>query len=265
MAGKSTEQLEYECANLLKEFGFSEYEAYTFVYLLRLGTGTAKNVAEVGDVPRTRVYDAVEVLHEAGLVDIQHTSPKKFTPVSRESALRKLDLQRENTITELSELFDKLEPATRQPEEFGVWTVTGHEAVASRLLEFIDDTEDELIYMTVDELLTDDHLDHLESAEKRGVDIYLAGLSEPVQAEIQERIPSAEPFETLWAWADEGAGSLLITDKRTALVSVLVDQDATDSIHEMGIWGTGERNSLVVVLRAIFTWRLDTLTSDSDE
>lgn len=264
MAGKSTEQLEYECANLLKEFGFSEYEAYTFVYLLRLGVGTARDVAEVGDVPRTRVYDAVDVLHEAGLVDIQQTSPKKFTPVSRESALRKLDLQRENTITELSELFEHLEPATQQPEEFGVWTVTGHEAVTSRLLEFIDDADDELIYMTVDELLTDDHLDHLEAAEKRGVDIYLAGLSEPVQGEIQERIASAELFETLWAWSDEGAGSLLITDKRTALVSVLVDQNATDDIHETGIWGTGERNSLVVVLRAIFTWRLNTLT-ESDE
>ncbi len=264
MADKSTERLEQECAALLKEFGFSEYEAYTFVYLLRLGVGTAKDVAAVGDVPRTRVYDAGDALHEAGLVDIQHTSPKKFTPVSRESAIRKLDLQRQNTITELSELLDKLEPATRQPEEFGVWTVAGHEAVASRLLEFIDDAEDELVFMTVDELLTDDHLDRLAAAETRGVDIYLAGLSEPVQAEIRERVPSAETFETLWAWADEGAGSLLVTDKRTALVSVLADQ-GTDSTHEMGIWGTGERNSLVVVLRAIFTWRLDTLASDSDE
>ncbi|WP_348611021.1 TrmB family transcriptional regulator [Halobaculum rarum] len=265
MSQKSTEQLEYECASLLKEFGFSEYEAYTYVYLLRLGVGTAKDIAEVGDVPRTRVYDAVEALHEAGLVDIQHTSPKRFTPVSRESALRKLDIQRENTITELSELFDHLEPADPQSEEFGVWTVTGHEAVTSRLLEFIDDAEDELIYMTVDELLTDEHLDHLEAAEERGVDIYLAGVSDAVQAEIQEQIPSAELFETLWAWSDEGAGSLLITDKRTALVSVLVDQDATDGIHETGIWGTGEHNSLVVVLRAIFTWRLNTLTSGSDE
>lgn len=265
MAGKTTEQLEYECASLLKEFGFSEYEAYTFVYLLRLGVGTAKDVAELGDVPRTRVYDAVNVLHEAGLVDTQHTSPKKFTPVSRESALRKLDLQRENTITELSELFEHLEPATRPPEEFGVWTVTGHEAVASRVLEFVDDAEDELIFMTVDELLTDEHLDHLEAAEERGVDIYLAGLSEPVQAQIKERVPAAEIFETLWAWSDEGAGSLLITDKRTALVSVLVGQDATDSIPETAIWGTGEHNSLVVVLRAIFTWRLGTYTSESGE
>lgn len=265
MAGKTTEQLEYECASLLKEFGFTEYEAYTFVYLLRLETGTARDVAEVGDVPRPRVYDAVDALYEAGLVDIQYTSSKKFTPVSRETALHKLGLQRENTITELSELFEHLEPATRQPEEFGVWTVTGHEAVTSRLLEFMDDAEDELIYITVDELLTDEHLDHMKAAEERGVDIYLAGLSEPVQAQIQERMPAAELFETLWAWSDEGAGSLLITDKRTALVSVLVDQDAMDSIHETAIWGTGEYNSLVVVLRAIFTWRLGTLPSESGE
>ncbi|NHN47994.1 TrmB family transcriptional regulator [Halostella sp. JP-L12] len=265
MAGKPTEQLEYECANLLKEFGFSEYEAYTFVYLLRLGAGTAKDVADVGDVPRTRVYDAVDALHKVGLVDIQHTSPKKFTPVSRESALRKLDLQRKNIISELSELLEHLEPATQPPEELGVWTVTGHEAVTNRLLEFIDDAEDELIYMTVDELLTDDHLDHLKAAEERDVDIYLAGLSEPVQTQIQERVPSAELFETLWAWSDEGAGSLLITDKRTALVSVLVDQEATNSIHETGIWGTGERNSLVVVLRTIFSWRLDSLSSESGD
>ncbi|WP_435099584.1 TrmB family transcriptional regulator [Halorubrum sp. N11] len=264
MAEKSTEQLEYECADLLKKFGFTEYEAYTFVSLLRLKTGTAKDVAEIGDVPRTRVYDAVDALSEAGLVDVQHASPKKFTAVSRESALRKLDLQHENTITELSELFEQLEPADPRPDEFAVWTVTGHEAVASRILEFVDDAEDELIYMTVDELLTDDHLDHLAAAEERGVDIYLAGVSESVQAEIQERIPSAELFETLWAWSDEGAGSLLITDKRTALVSVIADRDGTRGIHETGVWGTGERNSLVVVLRAIFTWRLDTFTAESE-
>jgi len=51
MAGNSDEQLEYECVSLLKEFGLSEYEAYTFVYLLRLGSGTAKDVADVDGVP----------------------------------------------------------------------------------------------------------------------------------------------------------------------------------------------------------------------
>ena len=196
---------------------------------------------------------------------ISNTRHRRNSRQYRESALRKLNLQRQNTITELSELFEDLEPATQQPEELGVWSVTGYEAVTSRLLEFIDDADDELIYMTVDELLTDDHLDHLEAAEERGVDIYLAGLSDPVQAQLKERVPSAELFETLWAWSDAGAGSLLITDKRTALVSVLADYDTTDDIQETAIWGTGELNSLVVVLRAIFTWRLGTVNPDSVE
>ena len=116
MSGKPNEQVEYECANLLKEFGFSEYEAYTFVYLLRLGSGTAKDIAEVDDVPQTRVYDAVDTLHDAGLVDVQYTSPKQFRPVSRETAIRKLELQREKKLTELSELFDQLDPAEPPPK-----------------------------------------------------------------------------------------------------------------------------------------------------
>jgi len=110
MAGKSTEQLEYECANFLQNFGFTEYEASTFVSLLRLGAGTATDVAEVGNVPRTRVYDAVNSLHKAGLVDIQHSSRKNFTPASRESAIRKLDLQRKNIIMECDRFGQNCQP-----------------------------------------------------------------------------------------------------------------------------------------------------------
>jgi len=256
MAGNSNERLEYECVTLLKEFGLSEYEAYTFVYLLRLGSGTAKDVADIDGVPRTRVYDAVDTLHEAGLVDVQYSSPKRFTPVSRETAIRKLELQRENYLTKLRALFDQLEPAEPHPEEFGVWTVVDRAAVASRLVEFVDDAEDEIIYMTVDELLTDDHLAALSAAEARGVDIHLGNVSADVESRVLDRVPSTKSFETAWKWAEEGAGSLLVTDRRTALVSVLVDRADASSIEETAIWGTGERNSLVVVLRTIFTWRL---------
>ncbi|WP_312912851.1 hypothetical protein [Natronosalvus caseinilyticus] len=71
-------------------------------------------------------------------------------------------------------------------------------------------------------------------------------------------VPSAELFETLWEWQDTSAGNLLITDEETALVSALMNgSDGGDEIKETAIWGAGDRNSLVVVLRAIFSWRLD--------
>ena len=100
MSDRPAEQLEAECAAILQDFGFTEYEAYTFVYLLRLGSGTAKDVASLDHIPRTRVYDAVETLHDAGLVDVKYASPREYTPVSRETAVRSLDLQRQNAIAD---------------------------------------------------------------------------------------------------------------------------------------------------------------------
>jgi len=251
------EVVEAKLVDRFMQLGLTEYEAHTLVALMRLGTGTAKDVADIDSVPRTRVYDAVETLHELGLVDIQHTTPRKFTVISRDSVIRKLDAKRQNTITEIAELGEQLTPEEPTTEELGAWTVNGHEAVSQRVFEFIDEAEDEIIYMTVDDLLTDDHLDHLQKADERGVDIYLAGISDDVQERIQDRVPSAELFDTLWEWADTSAGSLLITDQRTALISVRINTDDEGGLDETAIWGSGEQNSLVVVLRAIFTWRLE--------
>lgn len=256
MAPSDDELVEAELVDHLNTLGFKEYEAHTLVALFRLGTATAKDIADNSDVPRTRVYDAIDPLHESGLVDIQHTSPKKFTVLSRESLVRKLNTDRENTIIEVAELFEQLGPVEPQTEQMGVWTVTGRDSVVERVFEFIDEAHDEIIYMTIDDLLTDDHLDRLQDADERGVDIHLAGISEAVQGRIQDVIPSAELFETLWEWEDTPAGSLLITDEQTALVSVRVGNQAADKVKESAIWGSGARNSLVVVLRAIFTWRL---------
>lgn len=237
----------------LKQLGLTEYEASTFIALVQLGTGTAKDIAEISHIPRTRVYDAVESLHDHGLVDIQHSTPQTFTTVSHEIALRKLRLDHENLIARLEDALIQLDPVEPRREEHEVWTTTGREAVASRALEFIDETEDELVFMTVDELLTKDYLDGLVAAAERDVEIRLAGISGQVRDRVQERIPEVMLFETLWDWEAASAGSLLITDDRTALVSVLLPD--SDTKGETAIWGTGEYNSLVVVLRAIFTRR----------
>ncbi|AEH35884.1 TrmB family transcriptional regulator [Halopiger xanaduensis] len=258
MVSIDEERAEAEALDRLQELGLSQYEAQTLINLLRLGTGTTQDITRVNGVPRTRVYEATERLHELGFIDIQHTTPRKFTIISEETIIRMLNTQRENTITELAECFEAIGPAQPQREQFGVWTVTGREAVASRVDEFIADADEQIVYMTVDELLTDEHLEQLQDADDRGVEIYLAGISDDVQDQIHETVPSAELFETLWEWRDTPAGSLLITDEETALVSALANgSGGATEIEETAIWGAGDRNSLVVVLRAIFTWRLD--------
>lgn len=255
MADRETERIEADLIDRFEELGLTGYEARTLVALARLETGTAREVAEMNEVPRTRVYEAAETLHDLGLVDIKHSTPQQYTVISRESIVRKLDSRRENTITEIGELIDQLGPAETRSEQLGVWTVTGRDAVSQRLITFIQEADDRIVYMTVDELLTEAHLQDLRAAEERDVSIHLAGISGTVQERIQEVVPSAELFETLWEWSDTPAGSLMIADDDTALVSVRVD-DRSNGVEETAIWGSGQRNSLVVVLRSIFAWRL---------
>ncbi|MFC7202420.1 TrmB family transcriptional regulator [Haloferax namakaokahaiae] len=244
----------------LEQFGLSNYAARTFVALTSLGTGTAKEVSQVSNVPRTRVYDAVEELHERGLVDIQQSSPKEFWAVSSETAGRKFEHELRYRTEVLIDALDELEPIARTEEQRGVWTVDGRQAVTERTIELLDSATDEIIYMTVEDLLTENILSALKRAAARGVSIKLAGISATVQEQIQDEIPQAEMFESLWLWSDTPAGRLMMADETKTLVSVLNGGDTAHparSRSETAIWGAGEANSLVVVLKGIFTWRLE--------
>jgi sugar-specific transcriptional regulator TrmB len=243
----------------LEQFGLSAYAARTFVALVSLGTGTAKDVSGVSDVPRTRVYDAVDELQEFGLVDVQQSSPKEFWAISAETTARKFEQEMDHRLSILTTALDELDPVRRSEEQRGVWTVEGQATVTDRVIEFVDDADDEIVYMTVEDLLTEEIIDALRGAAERGVRISLGGVSSDVQARIRDEIPGAKLFESLWVWSDTPAGRLMMIDETQTLVSVLVngpDAAPTDPRAETAIWGSGETNSLVVVLKAIFTWQL---------
>lgn len=244
----------------LEQFGLNTYAARTFVALVGLETGTAKDVSEVSDVPRTRVYDAVDELHERGLVDIRRSSPKRFWAISAATAARKFEQEMDHRLSVLATALDEIEPTQRTEEQHGVWTVEGREAVTDRVIEIIGNADDEIVYMTVEDLLREEIVEALRAAADRGVSIRLAGVSSAVRARIRDDVPGTETFESLWLWSDTPAGRLVMVDETRTLVSALVDDEDTDRPDprsETAIWGSGEMNSLVVVLKAIFTWQLD--------
>lgn len=111
-----------------------------------------------------------------GLVDVQQSSPKQFWPVSVETTTRRFDREYTRTVDRLSEAVDDLESASRTEEQRGVRTVTGQDVVTDRVIEFIEGATDEVVYMTVEDLLTDGIVDRLGAAGRRGVSIELAGI-----------------------------------------------------------------------------------------
>lgn len=120
----------------LEGFGLSAYAARTFVALASLGSGTAKDVSEISDIPRTRVYDAAQELHDRGLVDIRQSTPKEFWPISSETTGRKFEQELTHWTNILVTALDELEPIERREEQRGVWTVDRQAATTDRVLDF---------------------------------------------------------------------------------------------------------------------------------
>jgi len=244
----------------LESLGLSAYAARTFVTLVGLGEATARDVSEASDVPRTHVYDAVGELEERGLVDVQPGSPKRFWAVSPETTGQSFEQTYRHRVETLREALSDVATGSRTAEQRGVWTVTGRQPVAQRAVEFVDRAESEVVYMTVGDLLGDSVRDALGDATDRGVDVYLAEMSDTVEADLAAAVPGARAFESLWTFSDTPAGRLLMVDRERTLVSVLVDGDGDHPPaprDETAIWGSGESNGLVVVLRALFTWQLE--------
>lgn len=184
----------------------STYAARTLVALAGLGSGTAQEVSDVADVPRTRVYDAVEELRGEGLVDVQNAIPKRFWPVSSETAARHFEQEYAHRLNVLTEALDGLESTSPTADQRGVRTVTGRKAVEQRVLEFVRTAEREIAYMIIKQLLDEPIADELHAASDRGVSIQLAEMSRSAEHTLEEAVPGAEPFESLWHWEDTPAG-----------------------------------------------------------
>ncbi|WP_049997340.1 TrmB family transcriptional regulator [Halococcus sediminicola] len=253
MTDSSPDRTVDDAAELFEHLGLSQYEARSYIALLRLGSGTAREISNTTDVPRTRIYDAVESLENWGLVDVQHASPKRFQPVSRETAMRIFRREYNLTFRDLSERLDALEPADRSREQPGVWSLTGRGAVDTRVVELIGDAQDDLIFLTVGELLTEGVLDELAAAADRGVSIRVADGTAATHERVASAVPEVEFVEPPWEWHATPTGRLVMADGETILMSVF---ENGGSPTETAIWGTGSRNSLVVVLKAIFAWWL---------
>lgn len=268
MSGDPSDQARSTAVTQLKALGLSTYAARTFVALVSLGEGTAQDVSEVADVPRTRVYDAADELHDRGLVDVKQSRPQRYWAISTETAGRHFEQEYDHRVTVLTDALDELASATRSTEQQGVWTVTGRDTVTERVVDFISAADDEVVYMTVGELLTDEVIECLSTANDRGVSIRLAEMSQSVETRLEEEVPDAQLFESVWDWSDTPAGRLLMVDQEKTLVSVLVDgngEHPPEPRDETAIWGTGQTNSLVVVLKALFTWQLDNNRESTNE
>ncbi|MFD1646842.1 TrmB family transcriptional regulator [Haloarchaeobius litoreus] len=254
-----------DAVEVLQQLGLKEYEARCFVGLSRLHTGTAKQLSETTEVPRTRVYDAIRVLEAQGLVEVQHSSPQQFRAVPLDEATETLRDQYENRVERLRralETVDTVDDPSETPVQ-QVWSMSGRDAIENRADQLIATATDEVVLVLGDEsLLTDDLVARLNDVDPE-VDLLIGALTESLQEQIQTAVPNATTFVSGLEWLhgeadteDETAiGRLLLTDRSAILVSSIMP----DSGDEQAVFGEGFGNGLVIISRRLMAQGLLTV------
>ncbi|ELZ80964.1 putative transcriptional regulator [Haloferax elongans ATCC BAA-1513] len=255
----STEHPQEDAIDVLQQLGLKEYEAKCFVGLARVSTGTAKQLSEITDVPRTRIYDAIRVLEAQGLVEIQHTSPQQFRAVPLAEATETLRSQYENRIERLTNALEQAEKI--ESDDKGsvqeVWAMSGKKAIENRTFNLLDDADSEIVLVLGDDSLLTDKLVARLNARTDDVDVLIGAATSPLQTKIRELIPDATTFVSGLEWLrDESApsdslaiGRLLLVDRSTILVSTLIPESG----EENAIFGGGFQNGLIVISRRLLS------------
>lgn len=249
-----------EAVSLLQDLGLKEYEARSFTALARVPSGTAKDIHELSEVPRTRVYDAIRVLEAQGLVEVQHSNPRKYRAVSIEEATETLRKKYENRIDTLETYLDDIEDEPDDEMEMvqEVWSLSGHNSIDTRTGGLLEEADSEIVLLVVDEgMATDELFDQLRAASERGVDVIIGGISEGILARVETELPGARVFQSGLEWlvsedtqTEVAIGRLLLTDRTTLLVSSYYPVGGEERT-ESAVYASGLSNGVVVLIRRL--------------
>ena len=249
-----------QAIELLQTLGLKEYEAKSFVALTRLPKATAKEISDISEVPRTRVYDAVRVLESKGLVEIQHSNPQQFRAVGIDEATATLRAEYEDKTDTLNEALDGLEPAATAYETeptHEVWALSGTTAIDSRTEQLVGEADEEIVLVAGSAaVVTDSLVSELDGAIGRNVSTVVATVSDTLREEVTDALPAAEVFVSGLEWLqgsipddDTEITRILLVDRSTILVGT--SRTMGDGGAEHAVFGRGFDNGLVTIVRRL--------------
>jgi sugar-specific transcriptional regulator TrmB len=226
----------------LMQYGLTEYEGRTYLALLAAGAATARDLANVSRVPRTKIYGVLDELHAKGLVQLLPERPKRYeaVPIDRYLAQFEDDIKvRLEKLRQDRELMAREFPRAqaRQERAGSFHVVKGRKNVVSRLLEMVQRGQRDILIagssaMAVRLLF---HLPDLEQAAKRGAVVRVAcPVTEQNQAAVERlRIVAEVRASKL---STQGSGTVIVDGQESLMCHFVPDDEHLFKGDDVGIW-----------------------------
>lgn len=220
----------------LKRLGLPNYQARVFVALQQLGTGTAQDVSDVSEVPRSQVYGAADDLVERGLAELAETSPKQYRPVSLDAARAQLTTRLERERDRAFENLDALR--TESPDrdaDHAVSTLRGRQPIDERVVALVEDAASAVAFVAPEARSLSPRIeDALRERADEGVAVTVVTAAEA----LRERFADSPVRVVVMGEDNPGdfAGRALMVDDETVLLAVATEDDA---VREEAMWTAG--------------------------
>ncbi|MDQ2050827.1 helix-turn-helix domain-containing protein [Natronolimnohabitans sp. A-GB9] len=251
-----------EAVTSLETLGMTEYEARCFVALTRISAGTAKEISQVADVPRSRVYDTIERLERKGLVNVQQSEPREYMAVSVETACRRLREDYDSRLSAAENALEQVEEPESAVEE-GMWAISQSEHVTDRIVAFLEEATDTVHYLVpAIDVFEGQIAEALSSAAGRGVEVYIEVPTDDARDDVLEMTPDVEVVvasdlrQTSEVYS-ERPGQLLMVDGEAIVAAGVAESDLPGVVDQMAVWTHGRDHGFAVWMRELLDDRLE--------
>jgi len=136
-------QINPQLIHNLETLGLTENEAKAYVGLVSLGEATAREIHELTNVPRTKIYEILKVLAKKGFLEVRQGTPTYFRAVDPKQVIEKIKEEflgcAIETLGQLNELNYEL------PKTSPVWCIQSEWGIKNRIRDILERAKEELI------------------------------------------------------------------------------------------------------------------------
>lgn len=227
----------------LLQYGLTEYEGRTYLALLGAGPATARELANVSRVPRTKIYGVLDELHAKGLVQLLPDRPKRYeaVPVDRylaqfeDEVRQRLERLRADRAAFAQEFPVHPIPPRDRAGSFNV--VKGRKNVVARLVEMALRAQGSVAISASASfpLRLLHHLPELEQLAKRGVQVRLLVPAEPRNAAALAQLRAVADVRGART-PSAGSGTIVVDGKESLMCHFVPDDEHLFKGDDVGIW-----------------------------
>ncbi|ALV21465.1 TrmB family transcriptional regulator [Carnobacterium antarcticum] len=149
---------------IMKDYQFSEYETLVYMALLKKSNQTGYETSKNSSVPRSKVYNILEILLKKGVIICSNTDPVRYKAKSVEELIDRLNKKVQSDFNEIKKSLGSIE---KEEETDILWSLSEYNQVIEKSIQLIRHSQKDLYLQIWEEDLTEMMVTLLTEAEKR--------------------------------------------------------------------------------------------------